>query len=183
MAFKKLETHIEGLVILEPAVFGDHRGFFKETYNQKAFEDLGLNLSFLQDNVSYSTKGILRGIHFQAPPFAQGKLVTVLQGEVLDVAVDLRKNSATYGEHYSIRLSGENHKMFFVPAGFAHGFAVLSATCLFSYKCTNVYDHQSEGGLMWNDPTLGIDWGVANPIISEKDKIYPAFKQFESPFI
>ena len=182
MAFKKSETDIEGLVVLEPDVYGDPRGFFKETYNRQHFASLGLDLDFLQDNVSYSTRGILRGLHFQAPPHAQGKLVTVLQGEVLDVAVDIRTNSPTYGLHEAVILSGENHKMFYVPPGFAHGFQVLSESCFFCYKCTGLYNREAEGGLMWNDPYLAIDWPISDPLISDKDKEYGSFATFESPF-
>lgn len=182
MGFKKRETGIADLVIIQPDVFGDHRGYFKETYNQKAFQDIGLDLDFVQDNLSFSGKGILRGLHFQAPPFAQGKLVTVLKGAAIDVAVDIRKSSPTYGQHYAIELTGENHTMFYVPPGFAHGFLVLSDECLFAYKCTNIYNRASEGGLMWNDPALGIDWPVDAPTISEKDQQYVAFEAFESPF-
>lgn len=182
MAFRKLETAIQGLVIIEPDVFGDHRGYFKETYNEAAFKALGLDMHFMQDNLSYSRRGILRGLHFQRDPFAQGKLVSVVEGEVLDVAVDIRKGSPTYGQHVSVVLSGENHRMFYVPPGFAHGFQVVSETCYFSYKCTNIYDRPSEGGLMWSDPALGVKWPVADPIISEKDRDYPSFEVFESPF-
>lgn len=182
MGFRRIETGIEGLVIIEPDVFGDHRGFFKETYNKTSFEKLGLDIDFLQDNVSYSAKGILRGLHFQAPPHAQGKLVQVLEGEAIDVAVDIRRSSPTYGQHRTILLTGENHRMFWVPPGFAHGFAVLSETCFFCYKCTDTYNKESEGGLMWNDPSLGIDWGLAEPVLSDKDKDYTPFTEFESPF-
>ena len=182
MGFRKLDTPIDGLVEIEPDVFGDHRGFFKETYNQAAFEELGLDLTFLQDNVSFSRYGALRGLHFQAPPHAQGKLVTVLEGEVLDVAVDIRKGSPTYGQHYSVRLSGKNHKLFYVPPGFAHGFAVLTETAFFCYKCTGMYHKESEGGLMWNDPELEIDWTLEEPLLSDKDQEYGSFKDFESPF-
>lgn len=182
MGFKAIHTGIEGLTIIEPDVFGDHRGFFQETYNQQAFAEMGLHMNFLQDNMSFSGKGILRGLHFQAPPHAQGKLVSVIQGRVLDVAVDIRRSSPTYGQHYSIELSGENHRMFYVPEGFAHGFVVLSETAYFVYKCTRMYHRPAEGGLMWNDPGLGIDWGIENPIISDKDKEYGAFSEFESPF-
>ncbi len=182
MGFKRIETGIEGLLIIEPDVFGDHRGFFKETYNANSFLKIGLDLNFVQDNVSYSEKNILRGLHFQAPPYSQGKLVAALQGEAIDVAVDIRRGSPTYGQHWSVRLSGENHRMFWMPPGFAHGFAVLSDTCLFCYKCTNIYNRESEGGLMWNDPALGIDWEIAEPVLSEKDKAYAPFAEFESPF-
>lgn len=182
MGFKRIDTNIEGLCVVEPDVFGDARGYFMETFNQKAFAEMGLDLKFVQDNLSFSTKGILRGLHFQAPPHAQGKLVTVLKGEVLDVAVDIRRSSPTYGQHYSIRLSAENHKLFYVPPGFAHGFAVLSEECLFAYKCTGFYHQAAEGGLMWNDPGLGIDWGLEAAQISEKDGHYAPFGDFESPF-
>lgn len=182
MAFKKFETEIEGAVILEPDVFGDARGFFKESYNREQFAALGLNWDFVQDNVSYSTKGILRGLHFQAPPYQQGKLVSVMQGEVVDVAVDIRKSSPTYGQHLAVRLSGDNHRMFYVPPGFAHGFQVLSDSCYFCYKCTGSYNRAAEGGLMWNDPDLGIDWPITDPLISDKDKEYRPFSSFESPF-
>lgn len=182
MAFRKLETTIPGLIIIEPDVFGDHRGYFKETYNAPAFKALGLDMVFIQDNLSYSRRGILRGLHFQAPPFDQGKLVSVLEGHVIDVAVDIRKGSPTYGQHVAVELTGENHRMFYVPPGFAHGFAVLSETCYFAYKCTNIYDRPSEGGLMWNDPALSIQWPVQDPVISDKDKDYIPFEQFQSPF-
>lgn len=182
MGFQRIETGIEDLVIVQPDVFGDHRGFFKETYNEAAFHKIGMEMTFLQDNLSYSSKGILRGLHFQAPPHAQGKLVTVLQGQALDVAVDIRKDSPTYGEHRTVRLSAENHRMFYVPPGFAHGFLVESETCLFCYKCTDVYHPEVEGGLMWNDPALAIDWGIETPVLSGKDKDYLPFGEFQSPF-
>ena len=184
MGFRKIETGIPDLVILEPDVFGDHRGFFKETYNAEAFRALGLELDFVQDNVSFSGQNILRGLHFQAPPHAQGKLVSALAGEVVDVAVDIRKGSPTYGEHRAVRLSAENHRMFWVPPGFAHGFAVLSEQALFCYKCTGLYNRPAEGGLMWNDPDLAIDWPVEEDQVelSPKDKVQPLFKDFSSPF-
>jgi dTDP-4-dehydrorhamnose 3,5-epimerase len=183
MGFRKVETSIPDLWVIEPDVFGDHRGYFKETYNEAAFKALGLEVRFLQDNLSFSRRGILRGLHFQRDPFAQGKLVSVVEGEVLDVAVDIRLGSPTYGKHIAVLLSGENHKMFYVPPGFAHGFQVLSETCYFSYKCTQVYDRASEGGLMWNDPSLGIEWPDNNPTVSEKDRYYPDFESFQSPFL
>jgi dTDP-4-dehydrorhamnose 3,5-epimerase len=182
MGFKRLDTEIEGLVIIEPDVFGDARGFFMESYNEQAFHAIGLDMRFVQDNLSFSRKGILRGLHFQAPPFAQGKLVSVVRGEVLDVAVDIRKGSPTYGKHASVVLSGENHRMFYVPPGFAHGFLVRSEEAYFSYKCTNTYHRESEGGLAWNDLALAIDWQVSDPLISEKDSHYRPFEEFESPF-
>ena len=182
MGFKRVDTAIDGLVILEPDVFGDERGFFMETYNAAAFKSLGLDLHFMQDNMSFSSKGILRGLHFQKNPFAQGKLVWVVQGQVLDVAVDIRVGSSTYGQHVAVELSGSNHRMFYVPPGFAHGFQVMSETCYFAYKCTNLYDQPSEGGIMWNDPALNIAWPVPNPVISNKDRYYAPFGEFESPF-
>lgn len=182
MGFRKQSTEIEGLVILEPTVHGDERGYFLETYNEKALAEQGLGLHFVQDNLSYSKKGILRGLHFQAPPFDQGKLVTVLKGHVLDVAVDIRKGSPTYGKHVMVHLSEENHRLFYIPPGFAHGFLVISEDCFFSYKCTNFYHHASEGGLPWNDPDLGIPWQASAPILSSKDKQYAAFETFDSPF-
>ncbi|MBL0017781.1 MAG: dTDP-4-dehydrorhamnose 3,5-epimerase [Bacteroidia bacterium] len=182
MGFKLQTTDIEGLLILEPAVFGDERGYFMETYSEKAFAEIGLDMHFVQDNLSYSRKGILRGLHFQAPPSAQGKLVSVVKGHVLDVAVDIRKGSPTYGKHAMVHLSDENHKLFYIPPGFAHGFLVISEECYFSYKCTGTYDRGAEGGLMWNDPALGIDWQASNPVISEKDTHYKPFGEFESPF-
>ena len=182
MGFRKIETGLPGLVIVEPDVFGDHRGYFKETYNASSFEAIGLKLDFRQDNISFSGKGILRGLHFQAPPHAQGKLVQVLRGEALDVAVDIRKGSPTYGQHRTILLTGDNHKMFYVPPGFAHGFTTLSEECYFCYKCTDIYHKPAEGGLMWNDPALKIDWQTTEPVLSEKDQYYVPFKEFNSPF-
>lgn len=182
MGFKKHTTEIEGLLILEPAVFKDSRGYFMEAYSKKAFQEIGLDMDFVQDNLSYSTKGILRGLHFQKPPYAQGKLVSVVKGHVLDVAVDIRKNSPTYGQHVMVHLSEENHKLFYIPPGFAHGFLVISEECYFSYKCTNFYGPGSEDGLMWNDPAFGIDWQATAPIVSEKDGYYKAFSEFVTPF-
>jgi dTDP-4-dehydrorhamnose 3,5-epimerase len=182
VGYKIRETEIEGLLILEPSVFGDQRGYFLETYSQRAFAEIGLTMAFVQDNLSCSRKGILRGLHFQAPPFDQGKLVGVVKGHALDVAVDIRKDSPTYGKHVLIHLSEENHALFYIPPGFAHGFLAVSEECYFSYKCTNFYDPPSEGGLMWNDPALGIDWQASSPTISEKDNHYPPFENFESPF-
>lgn len=166
-----IETGINGLYILEPKVFGDHRGYFVETYNQNRFKELGLEYHFVQDNESFSKYGTLRGLHFQKGEFAQAKLVRVLQGRVLDVAVDLRLGSTTYGQHFSVELSEENKRLFIIPRGFAHGFVVLSETALFSYKCDNFYAPTEEGGLAYNDPALGIDWVVPQNklILSDKD--------------
>jgi dTDP-4-dehydrorhamnose 3,5-epimerase len=175
-------TSIEGLLIIEPQVFTDPRGYFYESYNKEKFVAAGINIEFVQDNQSLSQKGIIRGLHFQAPPFDQGKLVRVIQGAVLDVAVDIRKNSPTYGQNFSIELSAQNRTMFYIPPGFAHGFETLEDNTIFLYKCTDVYNKQSEGGLLWNDADLGIKWQSSNPLISDKDKILPLFKDFLSPF-
>lgn len=179
---KIIKTPIEGLVIIEPDVFRDERGYFFESYNYKRFADNGLDMVFVQDNESKSSKGVVRGLHFQRPPFAQGKLVRVFQGRVLDVAVDIRKNSPTYGESYSIELDSIDKKMFYIPEGFAHGFVTLEEETVFAYKCTNVYNKESEGSLLWNDKDLAIDWKIENPILSERDKNNPIFKDFNSPF-
>lgn len=176
------ETHLSGLLIIQPRVFPDERGYFFESFNAKTLKNKGLDVSFVQDNISMSQKGVLRGIHFQKPPYAQGKLVQVLRGAVLDVAVDLRKNSPTYGEHYAHILSEENKTQLFVPEGFGHGFVTLEDNTLFSYKCTNFYNKESEGSILWNDKNLGIDWQIKDPIISEKDKIAKPFLNFTSPF-
>ena len=175
-------TTIPGLVILRPAVFGDDRGYFFESYNREKFMAAGLNPEFRQDNESCSKKGVVRGLHFQAPPFEQGKLVRVVRGAVLDVAVDIRKGSPTYGKWESVVLTGENKTMFWIPPGFAHGFATLEDDTVFFYKCTNVYDKASEGSIIWNDPDLGIDWGVETPVISGKDQLCPRFRDLQSPF-
>ena len=176
------ETHLSGLLIIQPRVFPDERGYFFESFNAKTLKNKGLDVSFVQDNISMSQKGVLRGIHFQKPPYAQGKLVQVLRGAVLDVAVDLRKNSPTYGEHYAHILSEENKTQLYVPEGFGHGFVTLEDNTLFSYKCTNFYNKKSEGSILWNDKNLGIDWQIKDPIISEKDKIAKPFLNFTSPF-
>lgn len=177
-----ISTPISGLLVIEPKVFKDHRGYFYESYNATAFKEAGIDAVFVQDNQSLSQKGILRGLHFQAPPHAQGKLVRVIKGAVLDVVVDIRKTSPTYGQHYSIELTEENFKMFWIPEGFAHGFLTLKDDTIFSYKCTDVYNKASEGGLLWNDPDLNINWGITNPVLSEKDTQNPVLKDFKSPF-
>ena len=179
MEFKT--TDIEGLVIIEPRVFSDERGYFYESYNKAAFNKKGLDLTFIQDNQSLSQKGVLRGLHFQAPPFEQGKLVRVIQGSVLDVAVDIRPHSPTYGKHQSIILSGENKTQFWIPPGFAHGFVTLEDNTIFCYKCTGPYSKESEGAILWNDSQLNINWGIDNPILSEKDQEAELFKYFKSP--
>jgi dTDP-4-dehydrorhamnose 3,5-epimerase len=177
-------TNIEGLVILEPKVFGDARGYFMETFQKDTFNSNVTETEFIQDNESKSSRGVLRGLHFQLPPYQQAKLVRVIEGEVLDVAVDLRKDSKTYGQHYSILLSSVNKKQFFIPRGFAHGFVVLSETAIFSYKVDNIYAPTHDFGIMWNDETLNIDWQIANEMInlSEKDKNLSTFRDFNSPF-
>ena len=177
-----IKTPLEGLLIIKPDVFEDERGYFFESFNYEKFLNLGLDLKFLQDNESKSRRNVLRGLHFQSPPFAQGKLVRVMRGSVLDVAVDIRKNSPTYGKWESIVLSGQNKWMYWIPEGFAHGFATLEDDTIFFYKCTNVFNKASEGSIFWNDPDLDISWGMENPLISDKDKLSPNFKNFNSPF-
>lgn len=174
------ETGIENLLVITPRIFEDDRGYFFEAFNKKRFKGkTGLDIDFLQDNESQSTYGTLRGLHYQLPPHAQSKLVRVISGEVLDVAVDLRKESKTYGKHYSLILSDKNKKQLFIPKGFAHGFVVLSKTAIFSYKCDNYYNVDSEGGIIFDDNSLNIDWIVDNNdlIISKKDLILPKFGQ------
>lgn len=178
-----IKTSIEGLLIIIPDVFKDERGYFFESYNKERFAKEGLVMNFVQDNESKSGRGVIRGLHFQKPPFAQGKLVRVVKGSVMDVAVDIRKNSPTYGKWESRILSEENKEMFWIPEGFAHGFITLEDNTVFSYKCTNVYNKLSEGSLRWNDPDLNIQWNFETPILSDKDKLSPLFKDFESPFI
>lgn len=177
------KTSIEGLLILEPRVFKDDRGAFFESFNQSIFdEEVGEKVEFVQDNQSTSQKGVLRGLHFQNPPFGQGKLVRVISGAVIDVAVDIRKSSPTYGQHVAVELSAENNRQFWIPEGFAHGFLALEEDTVFAYKCTNYYAPQSEGCLVWNDKDLGVDWNVSEPIVSEKDAIGEEFHKFESQF-
>lgn len=177
-----IQTGIKDLILLQPKVFKDPRGYFFESYNREKFQALGMDIEFTQDNQSLSSKGILRGLHFQKPPHAQGKLVRVIKGAVLDVAVDIRKDSPTYGQHFLAELTESNFTMMYVPVGFAHGFLTLSDDTIFSYKCTDTYHPESEGGLPWNDPDLNIQWGIDDPIMSEKDKIFKSFKDFVSPF-
>ena len=181
---KIVETKIKDLVILEPNVFGDKRGYFMESFNAEWFEKNVCDTKFIQDNESRSTKGVLRGLHFQNPPFSQAKLVRVIQGEVLDVAVDLRKDSPTYGQHHSIVLSEENKKLFFVPRGFAHGFVVLSETAIFSYKVDNLYSPEHDSGIIWNDKDLDINWRIEQSLIqlSDRDRTQGSLGNFESPF-
>ena len=179
-----IKTDIEGVVILEPRVFNDARGYFFESYNKKVFDKEVAEVTFVQDNESCSTRGVMRGLHFQRPPFAQAKLVRCVKGKVLDVAVDIRKGSPTYGKHVSCLLSEENHRQFFIPRGFAHGFAVLSDVAVFQYKCDNYYAPEADGGISILDPDLGIDWGISfeEAILSEKDKGHATLADFDSPF-
>ena len=169
------ETKLPGVLVLEPDVFGDDRGFFLETWSASRYEDAGIPGPFVQDNVSFSRKGILRGLHFQHPQ-SQGKLVQILSGEVVDVAVDIRAGSPTFGQWISEVLSETNHRQMYVPPGFAHGYCVTSETALFSYKCTDFYNPATEGGIIWNDPDLGIDWPTEQPALSGKDMDYPRLK-------
>lgn len=170
-------------MIIEPEVFGDHRGYFFESYSEKKFREAGLTLNFVQDNQSMSHKGVLRGLHFQHPPHDQGKLVRVIAGAVQDVIVDIRKGSPTYGTSFSIELNEDNKTMLWVPPGFAHGFCTLKDNTIFSYKCTNLYHPPAEDGLMYNDPDLGISWLLSDVKLAEKDLKYNAFKNFTTPFI
>lgn len=182
--FNFIETKIKDLYIIEPKVFGDDRGYFMESYNRRDFVEAGLDMVFVQDNESKSKKGVLRGMHFQTK-FTQGKLVRATQGEVYDVAVDLRKDSPTYGQWEGVFLSAENKRQFYVPEGFAHGFLVLSDEAVFNYKCTNLYAPEYDGGLLWNDPDVGIEWpleGIDEIILSEKDKKQPTLKELDLPF-
>lgn len=180
-----IKTKIEGLYILEPRVFKDPRGYFFESYSKRDFDEAIGKVDFVQDNESCSTKGVLRGLHFQKPPFSQAKLVRCVVGKVLDVAVDLRKDSPTFGEHVAVELTEDNHRQFFIPKGFAHGFEVLSDMAIFQYKCDEYYHPESEGGLDPFDPALGIEWhtALAEAIVSDKDKKHPGIEDFETPFI
>lgn len=177
-----ISTNIEGLIIIKPRVFNDERGYFYESYNKNIFKKNGLELNFIQDNQSLSHSGVLRGLHFQAPPFQQGKLVRVIQGSVIDVAVDIRTNSPTYGQYHSIMLSGDNKTQFWIPPGFAHGFVTLEDNTIFSYKCTGPYSKESEGAILWNDPSLNIAWEIEKPLVSEKDQEAQLFEHFTSPY-
>ena len=180
MIIKK--TEIEGLLEIEPNVIQDGRGYFLESFRQNALQNIGVEAHFVQDNESASKKGVLRGLHFQAPPYEQGKLVRVIKGSVWDVAVDIRVGSPTFGKHCAILLSEQNKKQFWIPPGFAHGFLVLEDDTIFSYKCTGYYNKEAEGALRWNDPALGISWNFSDPILSEKDKIAPLLSELVSPF-
>ena len=181
---KFINTNIEGLTIIEPRIFNDSIGYFFEPYNKKIYETFFGDINFIQDNESKSSKGVLRGFHFQKPPFEQAKLVRCVQGEVLDIALDLRKNSKTYGKYEKVLLSCENKKQFFIPRGFAHAFLVLSEIAIFSYKVDNIYAPEYDSGIIWNDPTLSIDWGLdkSKLIVSEKDQKLECLANIKSPF-
>lgn len=176
-----IKTEIDGVVIIEPRLFKDDRGYFFESYSEKDFNAQVREIKFVQDNESKSSYGVLRGLHFQKPPYAQSKLVRVIKGAVLDVAVDIRKGSPTFGKHVAVELTEDNHRQFFIPRGFAHGFSVLTPEVIFQYKCDNFYAPQSEGALAWDDPDLGIDWRIPSDkiILSEKDKRHPRLKDAE----
>lgn len=182
---KITKTDIDGVLILEPRVFEDARGYFFESYSKKVFDEEIGQIDFVQDNESCSSRGVMRGLHFQRPPFTQAKLVRCVRGCVLDVAVDIRKGSPTYGRHVAVELTAENHRQFFIPRGFAHGFAVLSDTAVFQYKCDNYYAPEADGGISIQDPDLGIDWRIdpMQAILSPKDMSHPLLKDFDSPFI
>ena len=179
-----LTTDIEGVYIIKPRVFGDARGYFFESYSKREFEEKVGKVDFVQDNESMSKKGVMRGLHFQRPPFSQSKLVRCVKGRVLDVAVDIRKGSPTYGKHVAVELTEDNHLQFFIPKGFAHGFVVLSDVAVFQYKCDNFYHPEADGGISILDDSLGIDWKIStqNAILSEKDTKHPLLKDFDSPF-
>ena len=180
MEFEALE--LQGLVLIHPKLFRDNRGYFYESYNEQHFKAAGISAVFAQDNQSLSGKGVLRGLHYQHPPYEQGKLVRVVRGAVLDIAVDIRRNSPTYGKYAAVELSAANNLMLWIPPGFAHGFLSLEDDTLFLYKCTNVYHKQSESGIIWNDAQLGIDWKTHGPLVSEKDQELPAFSNIDSRF-
>ena len=179
-----IKTDIEGVVIIEPKLFGDERGYFMETWSQKDFDEQVRPIKFVQDNESKSSYGVLRGLHFQKGVHAQSKLVRVLKGRVLDVAVDIRKGSPTFGKHVKVELTGENHRQFFIPRGFAHGFVVLSDEAIFQYKCDKLYAPQSEGAIIWNDPSLKIDWQIpaSEIMLSEKDKLHETLSECKDLF-
>ena len=177
-----IKTALDGVVIIEPTVFGDSRGYFFESYNKQRFnEATGLDIDFVQDNQSKSCYGVLRGLHFQKPPYAQSKLVRCVRGKVLDVAVDIRKSSPTFGKYVAVELTEDNHRQLFIPHGFAHGFVVLSEEAIFQYKCDNFYHKESEGAIAWNDPEINIDWTIPfdEVMLSDKDKVNPLLKDAE----
>lgn len=179
-----IKTALEGVVIIEPKIFGDARGYFFESFSQREFDEKVRKINFVQDNESMSTYGVMRGLHFQCPPFTQSKLVRCVKGAVLDVAVDIRQGSPTYGQHVAVELTERNHRQFFVPRGFAHGFAVLSEAAVFQYKCDNFYAPQADGGISIADESLGINWKIPADkiLLSEKDTLHACLKDFDSPF-
>lgn len=179
-----IKTPIEGLLIIEPRIFSDARGYFFESFSQRDFDEKVGHVTFVQDNESMSTRGVIRGLHFQRPPYTQTKLVRCVRGAVLDFAVDIRKGSPTYGQHVAVELTGDNHRQFFISKGFAHGFAVLSEEAVFQYKCDEFYHPEADAGIQLSDPALGIDWRIPfdEAILSDKDTKHPLFKDFESPF-
>ena len=179
-----IKTDIEGVVVIEPRIFTDSRGYFFESYSKKEFDEKVRPVNFVQDNESCSTYGVMRGLHFQRPPFAQSKLVRCVRGAVLDVAVDIRKGSPTYGRHVAVELTEDNHRQFFIPRGFAHGFAVLSDVAVFQYKCDNYYAPQADGGIAITDSSLGIDWCIdpSKAVLSDKDKLHALLADFDTPF-
>lgn len=179
---KVLKTDLEGVLVIEPDFFRDSRGFFFESYNRQKYEDAGLKFDFVQDNISKSQKGTVRGLHYQVGQFAQGKLCQVLTGSVLDVALDIRFGSPTFGKHFSVELTSENHQQIWIPPGFAHGFSVLSDDTIFSYKCTSFYSKKDERAILYSDPELGIKWQADNPIVSEKDMGAKKFAEIEKDF-
>lgn len=180
-----IKTDIDGVYILEPEIFGDNRGYFFESYNRRRFKEAtGLDVVFVQDNESRSSEGVVRGLHFQLPPYAQSKLVRVVAGAILDVAVDIRRGSPTFGKYVAVELSGDNHRQLFIPRGFAHGFRVLRGDAILQYKCDNMYAPQSEGSILWNDPALNIDWGISanRAILSAKDTTAPTLELCDTLF-
>lgn len=180
-----IRTSIDGLYIIEPRIFRDERGYFFESFSQREFDEKVMPIQFVQDNESKSVRGVIRGLHFQRPPYTQSKLVRCVRGAVLDIAVDIRVGSPTFGQHLAVELTGENHRQFFITKGFAHGFAVLSDEAVFQYKCDEFYHPEADGGIQLSDPSLGIDWQMplAEAILSAKDHLHPLLKDFESPFI
>ena len=182
---KIIKTNIDGVVIIEPRIFNDSRGYFFESYSKREFDEKVAPIDFVQDNESCSSYGVMRGLHFQRPPYAQAKLVRCVKGSVLDVAVDIRKGSPTYGQHVAVELTEDNHRQFFIPRGFAHGFAVLSDMAIFQYKCDNYYHPEADSGISIQDDSLGIEWRIdlSKAILSEKDLCHPQISAFESPFV
>ena len=176
------KTKLEGVIIIEPAAYADDRGIFMEAFEEKAYQEI-LGVRFVQDNFSVSKKNVLRGLHYQAPPFGQGKLLQILQGSILDVAVDIRHGSPTFGEHVMVELSGDNHKQLYIPEGFAHGFLALEDNTIMMYKCTNVYSKEHDRGILWSDPGIGIAWGIENPLLSEKDRKHSLLEETVKEYI